>query len=203
MQTISPHKKNGTILIQVVIIVVAIIISAALYYLVTQKKTTPTAETTTQETTEPQKTFSTLNQATGSAIPTNWKTVTQEGYIMRYPPDLVKKESMTYDNITQNEWTSADGIYRTFVGSYLTGKVTIPYTNAKKTSEEDVLVAGQKTKRISGIETKANTGTLIHVGPIISKGKEYMLVFNSGTHIAGNNNIKIFDMMVSTFTFSN
>jgi len=74
--------------------------------------------------------------------------------------------------------------------------------NAKTESDTTVQVAGQNVRRLAGKEFISDKGTLIHVGTIVNKPQNYMLIYSSGSQTANPNSISIFDKMVSTFKFT-
>lgn len=74
--------------------------------------------------------------------------------------------------------------------------------NAKVTEDTKVNIAGQLVSKVTGIEIISDTGTLIHVGPLEYKGRNYLIVFTSGSHKASQKNIDVFNQMLSTFKFT-
>jgi|GEM_PF-4621085 len=118
------------------------------------------------------------------------------GYELKYPPELQTKKDTTEQKVTIDIWSPPETNYNIFVTSGTDVSSIKFFTTGDKT--ERINVAGQQTTKTTGY---TRIGTVIHIGPISYKGKQYILIYDSGINPATPESIEIFNTMVSTFTF--
>jgi len=195
--TIPPDpSKRRTTAIFVLIILLAILISAAIYYQlnknIASKKQTNN-EAATQE-------IPNNGNATATPEPLVWKTATLEAYTIQYRSDASYAQHKV-EGKTIDVWT-ADNFSAQIVSYPVDFNAKLQFTETK-TSEEQIIIANQTTKKIVGIVPQANNMTLIFVGPLVKNNTEYLLVYNSNGKPATQDNLEVFDQMVASFTFKN
>lgn len=132
----------------------------------------------------------------------NWKTYTNEkdGYSLKYPNNL-KHSTSTQEGIVSDTWIPSNEAYVIHINSY--GKIVNPFWefHAETRSDEIIAVEGQQVRKRVGTEVISNKGTLLHVGPFKHLERNYFIVYTSGNNIAGQESLRIFDQILSTFKF--
>jgi len=137
----------------------------------------------------------------------NWKTYTNDeaGYLVKHPTSLDEgagsSNNPIVDILEDKNNTYAIYIY-TYTDSAGFADRSFLEFNAKVKDEEEIIVGGQATKKLTGIEIDFERGTLIHVGPIKYLGKAYLIVYTSGNNIAELESLRVFDQILSTFRFT-
>ncbi len=186
------HTSGSTSKKTTAIIVIAVFLSLALsfwlYAAQKQKNTASQMRGGAQADTSPDQ---------GNLDTTAWKGFAGVSYAAKYPTELQTKSNEIKPQVLLDTWTPPDAGYSMFVVSY--PKNTDP--NIKFITTRDVVkqvtVAGQRTTRVKGY---SNTGTVIHIGPILVDNTNYLLIYDSGKNKATPESIQIFDTLVSTFT---
>lgn len=129
-------------------------------------------------------------------------TNNQASYSIKYPSFLTQSAS-SYDGVggkvAVDSWSPADNSYSIWVYSYKEGTQPKLEFNAKTETDESILIADQKVRKIRSTEIVSEKGTLIHVGPLKNKDQNYMFVYSSGNLKADPKDIDIFDQMLATF----
>ena len=180
-----PNDKKTRI--TVIILVVTVILSFSIYGLVTQINPTiqlnPFAKKTASTTivTSDIKDF----------IP-----FTTADYQAHYPPNLKTNTRETEKKVTIDTWSPPASDYSIFI----TSREDVSNIKFFTTGDtvEPITVDGQQTTKTTGY---TRVGTVIHIGPIPYKGKQFILIYDSGKNQATPESIEIFNAMVSTFTF--
>lgn len=133
-------------------------------------------------------------------------TNNQAGYSIEYPNSLTHSPS-SYDStggtVTVDSWSPANNTYSIWVYSYKEGVQSRLEFNAKTETDESILIAGQKVRKLIGSEIVSEKGILIHAGPLKNKEQNYMFIYSSGNLKAESKDIAIFDQMLSTFQLLN
>lgn len=124
-----------------------------------------------------------------------------ENYQISYPESL-KMDTSVEGDLKVDSWIEQnEGPYEISVYSYK--KEVNPRVDftAQLQTEEEVLIDGKKTKKLTGLELNSNQGTLIHTGPLEHQGKYYLITYTSGNKLATIESLVIYETMLKSFKF--
>lgn len=147
-------------------------------------------------------------ESTGSAVTADWKTYTNTTYQyqLQYPPELIHESSNYSVSNSQVSVETFNFPDKTTAISIISYDSTINPNlefNAAVESENTISIASQNVKQIRGKESVSDTGTLIHVGPIVQNKNLHMITYSSGSSVSKQENEQLFNQILSTFTFTN
>ncbi|HXV99366.1 MAG TPA: hypothetical protein VEC93_13165, partial [Anaerolineae bacterium] len=138
----------------------------------------------------------------------NWETYSSEdyGYSIKYPDFLIHSTD-TYQRtggpVTVDKWLPADQNYVISIFSYEDGVNPALEFNGTITDEETIQVAGFEVRKLVGTEAVAQTGALVHIGPVNYREKNQAFVYSSGSKMPPPRSLEIFYQMLETFNFTN
>ncbi|MEK7573211.1 MAG: hypothetical protein AAB531_02180 [Patescibacteria group bacterium] len=139
----------------------------------------------------------------------DWKTY--ENNIFKYSlkyPDSLTHSPLKYEGeggtIFTDSWKSSNNSYSINIYSYpdIYASASQPEFNAKTISDENIIVSGQNVKKLTGKEIISDIGTLIHIGPLKNNSQNYYIIFSSGSSIATQESLDIFNKLAFTFKFT-
>jgi len=143
--------------------------------------------------TGPKCEFSPCPTVTPTPDPTaSWKTYTNTtyGFSLKYPAAFIK-------SAMEESWSPPDQSF-TIAISYVK---TLPFY-AKTLSDDNITVSGQIVRKLVGQEIISDTGTVIQVGPLQSRGNYFIISYSSGAKKADPKDIDTFNQILSTFKFT-
>lgn len=195
----EPPKKKGLskVLTTIVLVVVTIFIAAYAGIYITLNKQIDRITHTEQPAPTPVQTKNI------PSIAAKWKTLTRsnDGFLVQYPANLEPVTIVPQNQSGTQEvfWSPADQSYSFGIVIYPANANSGLEFIADKITEENVSISGQFVTKKTGNETVSHRGTLIHVGPIVSGQKSYLLFFTSGSHVAKPEDIVSFNKFITSF----
>ena len=139
-----------------------------------------------------------------------WERFTGQGYTISYPSFLEYSKGTIEQGVPGGEapiggtmdfdqWIHPQNNYRIWVSYNKEDVFAGGAFRAENATEENITVAGQETIKRAGIDSISG-GTIAMVAPLKNKGYIYSIHF-SAENKAQNEDLAIFDKMVSSFKF--